>query len=70
MPCDVRTPDVEDLFDDPAEVIEEVQRLDPGKASDFCFAKGPVSKHVSLNDQRNLLPRLPNHDHLMVEVST
>jgi len=41
MPCDVRTPDVGDLFDDPAEVIEEAQRLKLGKASDFCFAKRP-----------------------------
>jgi len=48
MPCDVRIPDVEDLFDDPAEVIEEVQRLEPGKASDFCFAKGDVSRLFTL----------------------
>jgi len=41
MPCDVRIPDAGDLFDDPAEVIEEAQRLEPGKASDFCFAKRP-----------------------------
>jgi hypothetical protein len=44
MPCDVRIPDVGDLFDDLAEVIEEAQRLEPGKASDFCSAKEAVSR--------------------------
>lgn len=44
MSCDVRIPDVGDLFDDLAEVIEEVQRLEPGKSSDFCFANEAVSR--------------------------
>ena len=66
---DVRIPDVGDLFDGLAGVIEEVLRSEPGKASDFCFAKRCVSRLFS-NGQGNLLPRLPNHDRLCDNVNT